>query len=87
MTNSRLYKPKTIGTSLSLAVVGKALIYEGYLKEVAVPNSFGSTVELSSKGVGWRRGSSSLRLTPTTDMLAEMRPPVAVSVRCVSHLY
>lgn len=60
---------------------GKALIYEGYLKEVAVPNSFGSTVELSSKGVGWRRGSSSLKLTPTTDMLAEMRPPVAVSVR------
>lgn len=60
---------------------GKALIYEGYLKEVAIPNSFGSTVELSSKGSVWRRGASPLKLTPTTDMLAEMRPPVAVTVR------
>lgn len=75
--------------TLSLACVGKALIYEGYLKEVAIPNSFGSTVELSSKGSGWRRGASPLKLTPTTDMLAEMRPPVAVTVRYmyVSHLF
>lgn len=76
-------------TLLSLALVGKALIYEGYLKEVAIPNSFGSTVELSSKGSVWRRGALPLKLTPTTDMLAEMRPAVAVTVRYmyVSHLY
>nr|XP_022305498.1 Werner syndrome ATP-dependent helicase-like isoform X1 [Crassostrea virginica] len=61
---------------------GKALIYEGYLKEVAVKDSFGSTVELSRKGISWKgAGHSSLKMTPTSDMLAETRPPVAVAVR------
>jgi hypothetical protein len=64
-----------------LTSAGKALIYEGYLKEVAIPNSFGSTVELSRKGSAWMRGSGALRMTPTTDMMAEMKPPVSVTVR------
>ncbi|XP_056008081.1 bifunctional 3'-5' exonuclease/ATP-dependent helicase WRN-like isoform X2 [Ostrea edulis] len=60
---------------------GKALIYEGYLKEVAIPNSFRSTVELSKKGSTWMRESGALRMTPTSDMMADMRPPVSVTVR------
>ena len=67
-----------------VCAVGKALIYEGYLKEVAVKDSFGSTVELSRKGISWKgAGHSSLKMTPTSDMLAETRPPVAVAVRWV----
>ncbi|XP_061186116.1 bifunctional 3'-5' exonuclease/ATP-dependent helicase WRN-like isoform X2 [Saccostrea echinata] len=60
---------------------GKALMFEGYLKEVAISNSFGSTVELSKKGSAWMKGSRPLKMTPTTDMLSEMKPTVSVSVR------
>lgn len=72
---------------LLLVFVGKVLIYEGYLKEVAILNSFGFIVELFSKGLGWRRGILFLKLIFITDMFVEMRFLVVVIVRYMYVFY
>lgn len=74
-------------TLLLLVFVGKVLIYEGYLKEVAILNSFGFIVELFSKGSGWRRGVLFLKLIFITDMFVEMRFLVVVIVRYMYVFY
>lgn len=74
-------------TLLLLVFVGKVLIYEGYLKEVVILNSFGFIVELFSKGSVWRRGVLFLKLIFITDMFVEMRFLVVVIVRYMYVFY
>lgn len=52
------------------------MIAEGYLKEVPIANSFGSCVEVSSKGEKWLRQSQSsspkpLMLLPNNELQHE----------------
>ncbi|KAK3085971.1 hypothetical protein FSP39_011454 [Pinctada imbricata] len=71
---------------------GKALIYEGYVKEVPVLSGYGSTVELSNKGHAWLTShASTIKMIPTSEMVKEDPPKTVVSIKYIlsyhSYLY
>ncbi|BFY97741.1 hypothetical protein BsWGS_00781 [Bradybaena similaris] len=80
------YKSTRFWTAL-----GRALIYEGYLREKAVQGGFGSTVETTQKAKSWlsRLNSANnechLYITPTGELLQEeelqIKKSVTVSIK------
>lgn len=76
---------------LTLSFSGRALIYEGYLREKAVQGGFGSTVETTQKAKSWINCLNSannechLFITPTGELLQEeelqIKKSVTVSIK------
>ncbi|CAG5125978.1 unnamed protein product [Candidula unifasciata] len=78
------YKSASFWTAL-----GRALIYEGYLREKAVQGGFGSTVETTQKAKTWlnrlnRSDECHLFITPTGDLQQEEEMQKKKSVVSVS---
>ena len=53
----RLLKPKSLRKLLSfffnLILLGRSLVYEGYLREKSLQNGYGCTVEMTPKAESW----------------------------------
>ncbi|CAL1547093.1 unnamed protein product, partial [Lymnaea stagnalis] len=60
------------------SALGKALVYEGYLREKSISGSFGLTIEMTPQGRSWlnqdksKNSAHQLLLTPTVDLQHEL---------------